>query len=231
MEEALRFLKTYEALVYLVLGGVALWEIRKFALAWEEVRGAAFGLERESAQVRLNRGAIHLVLIISLALGEFVLVSFVVPAVPGANPLSTPTIDLLATQTVTLSAFRPTAGETEVPLTPTPAGWPPEESGCVPDQLFFTSPLYSQQVSGRVVLEGTVDYPNLSFYKYEVKRPEDPIWHTLQASREMKQEEILGEWDTNLLAHGEYLLRLVAIDNEGQTLGTCETRIRIAPNN
>jgi hypothetical protein len=156
-------------------------------------------------------------------------VSFVVPTVPGANPLATPTIDLLATQTVTLSAFRPTAAETEVPATPTPTGWPPEESGCVPEQLFFTSPLYGEQVSGKVVLEGTVDYPNFGFYKYEVKRPEDPIWHTLQASRDTKMDEILGEWDTNLLAYGEYLMRLVAIDNEGQTLGTCEIKIRIAP--
>jgi hypothetical protein len=229
MDEVLRFLKTYEALIYLGLGGLALLEIRKFALAWEEVRGAAFGLERESSQVRLNQAAIYLVLILTVGLSEFILVSFVVPTVPGANPLLTPTMDLLATKTATLSLARSTAETPEVPATPTPTGWPPEDSGCVVDQLFFTSPMYGQQVSGKIVLEGTVDFPNLSFYKYEVKRPDDPIWHTLQASREMKIDEILGEWDTNLLAQGEYLLRLVAVDNQGETVGTCEIKIRVAP--
>lgn len=231
MDEVLRFFKTYEALIYLGLGGLALWEIRKFALAWEEVRGAAFGLERESSQVRLNRAAVNLLLILTVGLSEFILVSFVVPTVPGANPLLTPTIDLLATRTVTLAALRPPTETPEIQATPTPAGWPPEESGCLPEQLFLTSPMYGEQVRGKIVLEGTVDFPNFSFYKYEVKRPDDPIWHTLQASREMKQDEVLGEWDTNLLAQGEYLLRLVAVDNEGETLGACEIKIRITPGN
>jgi hypothetical protein len=230
MDEILRFLKTYEALIYLGLGGLALWEIRKFALAWEEVRGAAFGLERESSQVRLNRSAVYLVLILTVGLGEFILVSFVVPTVPGANPLLTPTIDLLATKTATLAAFRSTTETPEVQATPTPTGWPPEESGCVPGELFLSRPMYGERVSGKVVLEGTVSYPNFSFYKYEVKRPDDPIWHTLQASREEKQDEVLGEWDTTLLAQGEYLLRLVAVDNEGETAGTCEIKISISPN-
>jgi hypothetical protein len=229
MEEALRFIRTYEALIYLGLGGLALWEIRKFALAWEEVRGAAFGLERESAQGRLNRTAVMLVLILSMGLAEFVLVSFVAPSVPGANPLLTPTIDLLATATVTLPASASSA-DTPVPeASPTPTGWPPQESGCIPGSLMLTSPIHGEAVTGKVVLEGTVDFSGLSFYKYEVKRPEDEIWHTLQASREIKHDELLGEWDTSLLSQGEYHLRLVAIDTEGQELGVCEIPIRIAP--
>jgi hypothetical protein len=229
MEEALRFIRTYEALFYLGLGGLALWEIRKFALAWEEVRGAAFGLERESAQGRLNRAAVMLVLILSMGLAEFVLVSFVAPTVPGATPLLTPTIDLLATPTATLPASTNSLETPEAEATPTPDGWPPPESGCIPESLMITSPMYGENISGRIVVEGTVQYPNFSFYKYEIKRPDDPIWHTLQASREMKVEEVLGEWDTHLLAQGDYLLRLVAIDTEGQELGICEIPIRLIP--
>jgi hypothetical protein len=229
MDEVLRFLKTYEALIYLGLAGLALWEIRKFLMAWEETRGAAFGLERESAQGRLNKSAIVLILYLALGMGEFFMVSFVAPTVPGAIPLHTPTIDLLATPTVTLAPSGPGAEEIE-PATPTPAGWPPEESGCIPEQLMLTSPQHGQHVHGRVTLTGTVDMPNLSFYKYEVMRPMDPIWYTLQAAREVKQDEALGDWDTQLLSPGEYLLRLVAVDNQGQVMGSCEISVQITAN-
>ena len=227
MDEALRFLKTYEALVYLGLGGWAIWQIRKFALAWEEVRGAAFGLERESAQGRLNKAAIILILILAMGMGEFILVSFIVPSVPGANPLLTPTIDLLATPTVTLLPSTPGEEDIASETTPTPEGWPPPESGCIPGQLMLTAPRHGEQISGKIALEGTVDFPNFGFYKYEVMRPGDPIWHTLQAGREEKHDEILGDWDTQILTQGDYLLRLVAIDNQGQQLGSCEIQIQV----
>jgi hypothetical protein len=228
MEDVLRFLKTYEALIYLGLVGLALWEIRKFLMAWEETRGAAFGLERESAQGRLNKSAIILILYLALGMGEFFMVSFVAPTVPGATPLLTPTIDLMATPTVTLAAFE-TQEEAEE-ATPTPIGYPPEDSGCIPDQLMLTSPHHEQSIHGKVTLFGTVDMPNFSFYKYEVMRPLDPIWYTLQAARETKNDEALGDWDTQLLSPGEYLLRLVAVDNQGQMLGSCEIQVNITSN-
>jgi hypothetical protein len=227
MEEVLRFLKTYEALIYLGLGGLTLWEIRKFLLAWEEVRGAAFGLERDSAQVKLNKSALIMILYLALGMGEFFTVSFVVPTIPGATPLLTPTINLLVTPTVTLAASTP-GEEPEEALTPTPTGWPPLESGCIPEQLMLTSPQYGQVVSGQVTLEGTVNMPNFSFYKYELMRPLDPIWYTLQAGREVKIDESLGDWDTQMLSPGEYLLRLVAVDNQGQVLGSCEIPVMVA---
>jgi hypothetical protein len=227
MEEILRFVKTYEAFIYLALGGLALWEIRKFSLAWNEVRGAAFGLERESAQGRLNRSAISLMVILVVALAEFMMVTFVAPTVPGALPLSTPTVDMLATPTITIQPL-PTRDDPEAtPPTPTPDGWPPEESGCIEDRIMLTSPLHNQQVYGKVPILGTVDFPNLAFHKYEVQRPGDQIWHTLQAVRDPKVDELLGEWETNLLSSGDYLLRVVAIDHQGQIVGSCEIQVQL----
>lgn len=227
MEEALRFFKTYEAIIYLVLGALAIWEIRKFALAWEEMRGAAFGLERENAQSRLNNAAVKLVLILAMAMLEFVAVSFIVPTVPGAMPLSTPTIDLLATPSVTLPPSTPGTIGTESTLTPLPPGTTPQTSGCVPDKLMITSPANGEQISGQVKLTGTVDLPNLGFYKYEVKYPTDIIWLTVQAGRGVKNEEELGEWDTRTLLPGDYLLHLVAVDNQGLNIGVCEIQVRV----
>jgi hypothetical protein len=227
MEEAIRFIKTYEAWIYLGLGAYAFWEIRKFALAWEEVRGAAFGLERENAQSRLNRSAILLMLVLAAGMTAFILVSFIAPTIPGANLLATPTIDLLATPTITLAASTAQAGAAATPATPTPTNWPPEGSGCIPEKLMLTAPMHGEQIKGKITLTGTVDFPNFGFYKYEIMRPGDPIWHTLQAGREVKRDEPLGDWDPHTLTPGEYLLRLVAMDNQGLTLGSCEVQVRV----
>ena len=102
MDEALRFFRTYEMWMYVILALAGLVYIRKFILGWEELRRAAFGLERESAQSHVNQSAGMLVLLFMMAVAVFVLVSFVAPAFPGSNPLLTPTMDLLASATTTL---------------------------------------------------------------------------------------------------------------------------------
>ena len=104
MNEFLRYLKELEFLIYIILGIFTVWHLRKFFSAWEELRAAAFGLEKESAQVRLNRSAALLVVLLFLATAEFGLVSFIIPAIPGVEPLPTATLDLLATPTITLAA-------------------------------------------------------------------------------------------------------------------------------
>ena len=104
MGEILQFFKENEVFIYLILGIFAVWQFRNFILAWGELRNAAFGLERQSAQSRLNWVATILIFMFILGVGEFVLVSFVVPTVPDASPLITPTLDLLASPTITLEA-------------------------------------------------------------------------------------------------------------------------------
>jgi hypothetical protein len=228
MEEALRFFRTYEVYVYGALLLLSLWQIRKFIIAWGEVRGAAFGLERESAQARLNGAAIMLVLILATAMAEFIIVSFVVPSVPGAIPLLTPTIDLLATPTITLSPALLTPGAVITSTLSTPGAEPTVQGeGCIPGQLTLAAPLDGQEISGVIVLTGTVDIPNFGFYQYEVARPGETIWLTIQVGREVKHEQTLGEWDTRTLAQGDYILRLVATNNQGEPLATCMIRVRV----
>jgi hypothetical protein len=227
MEEALRFFRTYEYVVYLVLALLAFWGIRKFAQAWEDVRAAAFGLEREAAQIRLNRAAVFLVLLLVAGVAEFTLVYFVAPAFPGANPLLTPTLDLLATATYTLSPQGSAAVDPDItptPPTPTPVG-----EGCLTGALEITQPVNGSTISDQVTLIGSVDLPNLAFYTYEVARPGETVWLPIQAGRGVKQDEALGDWFTSTLPPGEYVLRLVATDNEGNELGICQIRVFVAP--
>lgn len=227
MEEALRFFRTYEIIIYVVLGALAIWEIRKFVLAWDDLRGAAFGLEREAAQGRLNRAAIYLTLLLFVAMTEFTLVYFIAPTVPGATPLLTPTLDLLATPTYTLAPEDLVAAEGEPTYTPPPPT--PSGVGCIYGELEFTNPKNGETVSGKVTVEGTVNMPNLAFFTYEVARPGETVFLPIQAGQGPRINEPLGDWFTETLPVGQYILRLSATNNEGNTLGTCEIQIYVNP--
>ncbi len=230
MEEVLRFFKDYEIWIYLllILGGLVY--IRKFILAWGEMRGAAFGLERESAQSRINQSASMVVLFLIIGIAEFVLVSFIVPSYPGANPLITPTFDILATSTNSLSVIPSgISGTQEITdnMLPSPSPVEVGEEGCVPGQVIITAPQQNEEVSGIVKIEGSANIPNFGFYKYEIARPGETIWLTILAGREIVQEGELGQWDTGTLSTGDYMLRLVVTDNQGDSLPPCVIQVRV----
>ncbi|MFM8320904.1 MAG: hypothetical protein ACKOC5_08325 [Chloroflexota bacterium] len=227
MEETLRFLRTFEAWIYLSLGIVGVYFVLRFSRAWQELQGASFGLERESAQVRLNQAASALVLVLSAAVVVFMLVSFVAPTMPGIN-LPTPTLNLLATATTTLPP-----GVTPSPGTPG-AGDPGMQgdllaaSGCVAGQAELSLPRMGDEVSGIVPVMGTANIPNFGFYKFEIKRPNEANWLTIQAGNTVRVGDKLGDWDTTRLSPGEYQLGLVVVDNEGQALPPCVIQLRVA---
>ena len=223
MEEALRFVREYEIFIYILLGIVAAWNLRKFILAWRDLREAAFGLERETSQARLNWSASVLVFILILAVVEFALVSYVVPTVPGAAPLFTPTLDLLATATVTLDPNITPGADT-----PTPGPTiPPGDSGCIPEQINITSPDDGSSIQGVINIIGSANIPNFGFYKYETTSVNDSNWLTIQAGNSPVVNDILGPWDTTRLNPGDYYLRLVIVDNTGQSLNPCTIQVRI----
>jgi hypothetical protein len=225
MEELLSFLRTFETFIYLFLGACGLIYLRKFILAWQELRGAAFGLERDGAQSRLNQAASALVLLLTAAVVVFIMVSFVAPAMPGVI-LPTPTLNLLATATTTLPAgAAPQAG------TPAPgAAQPPEPvgEGCIPGQVEIAIPKSGEEVSGISPVVGTANIANFGFYKFEIKRPNETTWLTIQAGNTPKTNDKLGDWDTSRLAPGEYQLGLVVVDNQAQALPPCVVQLRVA---
>jgi hypothetical protein len=240
MDALLRFFTAREVWIYLLLGLVGLVFARKLVLAIQEWRGAIFGLERNNAQRRLNESASIVALLTLLALGEFVLVTFVSPAIPGVQLLPTPTLRVLGTPVLGVGTAAP-PGSTPgtLPLSATLVNLP---SSCIPGQLEFTQPTPGSQVKGKVTLKGTVRVVNFGFYKYEFAQPGNPPnWMTIQAGDYLRcssdecinpaatevPPDKLGEWDTSLLVPGDYLLRLVVTDNQGQTLPACEISIRV----
>jgi hypothetical protein len=235
MVETIQFLSKYEVWIYVVAGAIAVWQVGKFVLAWHELGKAGFGLERESAQYKLNKAAAFLVLMLLTVVGEFMMVSFVAPAVPGAIPIPTPTLDLLATPSITLPPPTPTlsgtdqsAGTVQPEGTSQPAALP-QESVCAAGQVMISEPKDGEEVRDIATLKGTASIPNFGFYKYEVARPGDSTWLTLGGGRNPVINDKLGDWDTTTRVPGEYLLRLVVTDNEGNYLPACVIRVRIAP--
>jgi len=222
MEEALRFVRDNEIFIYLLLGIIAAWFLRKFVLAWRDLREAAFGLERETAQARLNWSASILVFLLILGVIEFALVSYVVPTIPGAAPIFTPTLDLLATPTITL---QPDV-TTNPTLAPGPT-LPPGESSCIPGEVDISSPENGATIRDIINIIGSANISNFGFYKYETAPINDPTWLTIQAGNLIIENDVLGPWDTSRLNPGDYYLRLVVTDNAGQSLPPCTIQVRV----
>jgi hypothetical protein len=227
MDGIFRFLNEYELIIYLVIGLLAAWQLRKFIAAWDELRSAAFGLEEESAQIRLNSAAVILVLLIISAIVVYGSVTFLAPSVPVASQLPTPTLDLLATPTITL---QPASDVQVLEEAGTPAATEQtSSSGCLPGEVLISSPEDGEVVRDVVQVEGTANISDFGFYKFEVSRDDADNWLTIQAGDSFKVEESLGFWDTTQLDPGIYNLRLVVFDNAGEQRDPCQVTVTVDP--
>jgi hypothetical protein len=227
MEDLLPFLQKYEGWIYVLLAVVALIYLQKLFLAWKDCQGTVFGLERENANRRLTTSLTILVLLVLFVIAEFVLVSFVAPAYPQIAALPTGTLDVLATPTVTLAprVEGVTALTTDAAATPT---FEPLEEGCIPGQIEWIEPGAGATISDTVKLVGTVNVPNLGFYKYEYAEKSGEVWSTIAADNMGKVNGEIGFWNTSQLESGDYQLRLVVVDNQNQAFPACIIAVRIA---
>lgn len=232
MEAALRFLRQYEISIYVLLGIGALIYARRFGRAWQDVRSSLYGLERESAQQRLNLSASVMVLLIMMGIAVFLLVTFVSPMMPVIGSIATATIDPLHSPQAAVMEEPASEGTIEPnPNAPTPL--PTvfiDEDNCVPDQVMITSPEPGDEVRGEIDILGTADIPNFGFYKFEISQRNQAIWLTQQADRRIVQDDVLiYSWDTSMFEPGNYVIQLVVTDNEGNSLPPCRIPIQIAP--
>jgi hypothetical protein len=234
VEALLPFLERYEAWIYALLGIVAFIYLQKLVTSWKEWQGTVFGLERDSAQRRFSTSLTILFLLVLFVVVEFVIVSFVSPNYPQTAFLATPTLDVLATPTVTLPALvqgaqagTPPAGS--FTQTETPPAIPLElrQEGCIVGQIEWISPKAGDTISATVELTGTVNVPNLGFYKYEYARPGEDLWTTIAGGNQPKVNGQIGFWNTTQLDQGDYLLRLVIADNANNLFPACIIPVRV----
>ncbi len=224
MADLLKFLDTYEVLIYLVLAIGGLFSFRWLYRSWREWRVAVFSLEREFSSRRLGRSALISVMIILFFCFEFSVASFVIPGLPADFFLATPTLDLISTPTGTLSSDFMTQFAAQGPATARPG-----VDGCISGEIELTFPEPGDEITGAVELTGTVNIPNFGFYKYEVAPGGSDTWATIAAGRAVIVNGSLGRWDTTALTPGDYQLRLVVIDNQGTSLPPCVVPVQVVP--
>ena len=222
MEELLRFMATYEMGVYITFGVVILINLKKLYDGWNGLRKANFGLEKEVAQKKLRSAITIIALFLIFGISNFILVSIASIRFPGIARIATPTIDLVSTQMPEVVNATPEAlqlTQTAIALT-----------GCIPGQLEWIDPENGADISGSVELKGTVNVPNLGFYKYEYRFQSDETWTPISAgNRPIVEELFAGRWNTGQLQPGNYSLRLVISDNQNNLLKPCEIEVKVLP--
>ena len=224
MAEFYKFLASYEALIYILLAMGALFAFRWLWRSWRESQTAVYTMEREFSSRRLGQSAAISVLIIVLFCAEFFMATFIIPGLPSEVFLTTPTLDFISTPTGTLSPEMMTQYANLPPQAPVA-----NAIGCTPNQIIITSPAAGDEIQGTVELIGTVNVNNFGFYKYEVARLGSDTWATISADRNPVNNGLLGRWNTTALTPGDYQLRLVVTDNQGEVLPACVVPVRIVP--
>lgn len=217
-----RFLASNEALIYIVLAIGGLFAFRWLWNSWREWQQSAYRLEREFALRRMSQAfALSLVVLILLC-AEFVAASFIIPGLPAQIFIPTPTLDLLALPSGTLSPEMMTRVAAA-----TPAAASANMQGCIAGEIFISSPRPGEEVKGKIEITGTVNIADFGFYKYEVAPRGSETWATIAADTKPKKEELLGAWDTTALTPGDYQLRIVVTDHQGEALPPCIIPIRV----
>ncbi|MEN6555295.1 MAG: hypothetical protein ABFD21_02735 [Anaerolineaceae bacterium] len=228
MDAIVKFLADLEVPIYLILGVVAVIYLRRLALALDERKSSIFGLEREAAQTKVVSAATVMILVALLAVGEFIVATFLAGELAQQPLYATPTIAVLTTPTTTLL---PAAVPTDA--TPTPTPYPQAqiegiESSCQAEVLEISEPKHGDEVSGVVELIGSVNTPNFGSYEYEYSVMGQPNWQTIAAGSGTRVQSSLGFWYTTDLEPGDYLLRLVALDNQGERTAACVIVVKVS---
>ena len=227
MEELLRFIANYEIGIYVIFGLVILINIKGIVEGVIALRKANFRLEKEVAQKKLRASITIISLLLLFGLSIFILVSVASIRFPGIARIATQTVDVMSTQEPagggdsTMQETLRVEGQTQTAIALT---------GCIPDQLEWIAPVSGDEVSGSVELKGTVNIPNLGFYKYEYRNLADESWTPISAgNKAIIEESFTGRWNTEQLAPGSYALRLVVSDNQNNLLKPCEIEVRVLP--
>lgn len=231
MEEAILFIEANQSLIYLVLVLLAVIYAWFLLQAYQSLRAAVFGLERERAIRRLTRSGAMLALILSAVLATFVITTFASPAIPPAmRPTPLPTVSLLAT-----SKPEQVAGSDQAaPPTPLTVDMI-DGSGCQNLEATITSPDSGEALRGEVELLGTAKIPGFAFYKLEYHDLKaGSNWLAISASNQpvcdgCDEEEFLGTWDTSLVTPGQYAIQLVVTDTLGNAPLPCQILVQVVP--
>ncbi len=225
MVELLQFLKEFEGGIYLLLAVFALISGGRLFQAFQEKNKSAFSLEKEIAQKKINSSGAVLAIIGVLLIGQVLLVSVASVRYPGLYELTTPTVGALPTPT---DMFQPMLQMEETPEGLEQTQTAVALTGCIPGQIEWLSPQSGEEVSGSVPLFGTINVPNMGFYKYEYRLKGREDWIPIAAgNRVVIEDELGGNWNTEQLQPGLYELRIVVSDNQNNLFQPCLIEVKV----
>jgi hypothetical protein len=211
------FLVEYETWIYVLAAIATIILFRNLVLGWRELQSTLFGLERETAKRKFNSNLSGLILTGLIVTTEFIVVSVVSIKYPSMVVLVTPTLEFRVTSTPEMVSIPGISGTNEEPGRGTGS-----IEGCNKGKIEWIAPLSGETIKGKVELKGTVNVTDLGFYKYEFKSANDPSWTTIAGGSMPVIEGALGGlWQTENLTPGEYLLRLVVLDNRNDPFPPC----------
>jgi hypothetical protein len=225
MVEFLSFLKEFEGGIYLLLLMLALVMGSRLISAIQAKKKSAFSLEKEIAQKRINSTCAFLVVIGVLFIGQVLLVSVASARYPGLYTITTPTVGVLPTPTDFFQAM--------LQMDETPEGLEQTQTavaqtGCIPQQIEWLSPISGDEVTGSVPLIGTINVQNMGFYKYEYRQKGREDWIPIAAGNKVIIEsELGGNWNTAQLEPGLYELRIVVSDNQNNLFQPCVIEVKV----
>ncbi len=243
MLEFLRSIVKYNIVIYTVLGLAALFFLRVVWLARKDKTRSIFTLERESANSRMARAFIGLLVVLCLGLGVYYL-SRVTPTIvppPQETPTPTPIIALPPTPTPPpLLLPTPTPTITPPPLpspqvvvepTFTPAASEPTPvlppANCPNPAVKITRPGNGARVAGVIQVSGVAAIENFDYYKFEFRAATGGDWSFIERHNAPVNGGVLGAWNTDTVAPGEYELRLVVVDASGNYPEPCVVRLKV----
>lgn len=208
---ALEWLARFETYVYIGLALVAVWCVVIIGRAGRRLDDTTFGIERAEAEGARTQAVVALAVILLLAGGLFWSTRY------GVNALS--------------GSIAPTAAPTVV-VTPTPITDPGtvkvDRSGCN-ETLQISQPADGTLVNTTTEILGTVNTPNLAFYKLELSgAPTNGNWVTINVgTTAVVNGRLVATFSPNPYTPGNYAMRLVAFDNDGEASVPCVVGIQL----
>lgn len=207
----LEWLARYETYVYVVLAIAGAWCVYGIVQAARRLEDTPFGLERAEAEQARMQAVVGLAVLAILAGGLFWSTRYGTLSLSGAVVI-TPT---------------PTPVLTPTPITDSGAVTV-DASGCN-DVLRISQPADGTQINTTYEILGTVNTPNLAFYKLELSgSATNGNWVTITVNTEpVTNGVILPSFSPNPYTPGNYAMRVVAYDNDGNSLPPCTVSVSL----
>ncbi len=208
---SLEWLARYEIYVYGVMAVGAAWCVYGIVQAARRLEDTPFGLERAEAEQTRTQAVVGLAALAILAGGLFWSTRYGMLTLSGSVVIPpTPTLVLTPTPITDGGAIAV------------------DSSGCN-ETLIISQPADGTLINTTYEILGTVNTPNLAFYKLELSgAATNGNWVTITVNTTpVMNGVLLPSFSPNPYTPGNYAMRLIAFDNDGNSAPPCAVAVSL----